>query len=483
MNNNQLLFLIIFFCLYANYFCNELLNIKSNNNIIKNNANTHNKFRRKKSKKNFTKRKLDDEPYEFNDLKIFIDYAEFDDTIPTEFSDIKQIFKNAMEYAKGVLEGILQIQIDSAGEFDIMPGNDKIVETGYGITKHSDRFDQNLLHFNEYNYFLFAKFTELNQESASLILDENPYELGAPLFGIILFNKKREYLDSLDKSKLTQTYLNNLMLHHFIRLMGFDEHYADDSSDTTVIPKEGNVIYLDEDITLNSFTNTLNYAKAYFGCSSINKINLYIDETNTDTYVSKQTNRLYWPKELFSGEILTKFDYSEDPFLSGFTLAFLADLPFLKVKRDFSGDLTKFGEYAGCLAKCENFESNENNFWDCSACAEGYFMAMGSSESETYCEDNNKKDYYFLYNEESQIYKKCDLEIQNCQKCSSVTKCTLCYNGYELNEENGKIMCKKQEEADDNGLSTGAIIGIVFGCIIFLCNNCDNYYLYIKEKE
>ena len=44
----------------------------------------------------------------------------------------------------------------------------------------------------------------------------------------------------------------------------------------------------------------------------------------------------------------------------------------------------------------------------------------------------------------------------------------MCYNGYELNEENGKIMCKKQEEADDDGLSTGAIIGIVFGCIIFL---------------
>ena len=89
-------------------------------------------------------------------------------------------------------------------------------------------------------------------------------------------------------------------------------------------------------------------------------------------------------------------------------------------------------------------------------------MAMGSSESETHCENKNNIDYYFLYNEESQIYKKCESEIQNCQKCDSKTKCTSCRKGYKLKDEDGKTICKEE------GLSTGAIIGIVFGCVGFL---------------
>ena len=466
MSINQLLFLFLFFYLYAIHFCNDSLNVRSKHNIIKNITNIRKKFRKKNQKKNFTTRKLDDdEEYEFNDLKIFIDYAEFEANFPSQLSDIKGRFKTALENAKSTLQNILQIQVVSDGSTVILNDHDgireKTVETEYGITEHSEIFNENYLYFNESNYFLFVKFTELNQESASLILDKNPFELSAPAFGIILFNNKREYLDSLDKSKLTQTYLNNLMLHHFIRLMGFDEYYVDEDY---YIPQEGVVIYLDEENELNSFTNTLDYAREYFGCSEIDKINLYIDTENTDIYASKQTNRLYWPETLFSGEILTKFDYSEEPVLSGFTLAFLSDLPYLKVKIANAGDLTRFGKYAGCSSKCENFYTDVNHFWDCSVCREGYFRAIESSESETICENNNNKDYYFLFNAESQIYKKCESAIANCQKCSSQTKCTLCKRGYELDDENGSVICEKE----DDGLSTGAIIGIVFGCIGFL---------------
>ena len=267
-----------------------------------------------------------------------------------------------MEKAKSTLEDILQIQTDITGDIDMLDNIDgvdyKIIEY-YGISKHSNKFDQNKLYFNEYNYYLFAKFTELNQESASLILDETTFAPNsAPYLGLILFNKKREYLETLDISKFTQEYLNNLMLHHFIRLLGFNEYLADVYVYAQYLPKEDNIIYLDKDNSLNSFTNTIDYAIAYFGCSEINKINLYIDEENTDTLsllgedeAPLQTNRLYLPKPIFSGEILTKFDYSEEPVLSGFTLAFLDDLPYLKVKKAYIGDLTKFGKYAGCSPK------------------------------------------------------------------------------------------------------------------------------------
>ena len=61
------------------------------------------------------------------------------------------------------------------------------------------------------------------------------------------------------------------------------------------------------------------------------------------------------------------------------------------------------------------------------------------------------------------LYKKCALEISNCQKCSSKIKCTSCYKGYELEDKDGKTICE-----EDDGLSTGAIIGIVFGSVGFL---------------
>ena len=465
MSNSQLLFLLFFLCLYTNIFCNESLNAKSRHNIFKDINTTHNEFRRKNKKKIFSKRKLDN--LNFWDLNIYIDYGEFERTFPPEFSDIKGRFISAMERAKSILEDYLQILTDKDGSMVIGSSNSngvqvKYIETLYEIYGHSDIFDETHLFFNEYNYFIFAKFTtELNQESASLILSETLFDTPAPYLGIILFNKKSEYLQSAQKSKFTQGYLNNLMLHHFIRLLGFNEFLAD-TVGSHYIPNVDNVIYLDVDNSLNSFTNTLNYAKEYFGCTSINRINLYINEDNTDTYVLEPTNRLYLPKPIFSGEILTKFNDLENPTLSGFTLAFLDDLPYLKVKKEYAGDLTRFGEYAGCSCRCDNFISNVNEFWDCSVCRGGYFMAMESIESETHCETDDKKDYYFLYNSESNIYKKCELEIQNCQKCDSKTKCTSCRKGYKLKDEDGKTICKEE------GLSTGAIIGIVFGCVGFL---------------
>ena len=40
---------------------------------------------------------------------------------------------------------------------------------------------------------------------------------------------------------------------------------------------------------------------------------------------------LYWSKRLFSGELMTKYENSEDHILSGFTLALLDDLPYLRI--------------------------------------------------------------------------------------------------------------------------------------------------------
>ena len=157
--------------------------------------------------------------------------------------------------------------------------------------------------------------------------------------------------------------------------------------------------------------------------------------------------------------------------LSGFTYAFLDDLPYLKVTKDYNEDITRF-KNNGCDRKCNYFDTGvyADDFWDCSACLDGFFISIKSSGSDYECVSNDNKDYYFLYNEGDQIYKKCESAIANCQKCSSQTICTLCKNGYELEDKDGKTICEKKDDNkdDDDGVSAGAIIGIVFGCIGFL---------------
>ncbi len=106
----------------------------------------------------------------------------------------------------------------------------------------------------------------------------------------------------------------------------------------------------------------------------------------------------------------------------------------------------------------------ENENGNCITCKNGYFLAEVSSG--TYCASNNNKDSYFLYNKALEIYKRCDLEISHCQKCSSETKCDACSDGYELQENDGISICyKKEDDDDDDGLSKGAIAGIVIGCV------------------
>ena len=106
--------------------------------------------------------------------------------------------------------------------------------------------------------------------------------------------------------------------------------------------------------------------------------------------------------------------------------------------------------------------------------------------SGTYCENNNNMDSYFLYNQDLEIYRKCEFEISNCLKCSSQTQCTSCFNEFKLEQENGKSICKKEEKEeddDDDGLSTGAIIGIVFGCVGFLLLVALTIFCLIMRKK
>ena len=242
-----------------------------------------------------------------------------------------------MNKAKDILEDFLEILIDLEGNpFYI---EDFIDELDLGISF------ENGLQLTEINYFILVKFDELNQEVASIILDEYT---GVPFIGIVIFNKN---LDNENKDKFSIEYLTNLFLHHFISLLGFNEFI--ESLDCISSDENGNYYLSIEDD--HDFTNVINYAQKYFNCSKIEKIDLILtEENNGDDVIYNDepysVSGLYWPKRLFLGELMTKFDYQEEVVLSGFTLAFLDDLPYLRVKKDFTyfGGLMKFGKHKGC---------------------------------------------------------------------------------------------------------------------------------------
>ena len=315
-----------------------------------------NKFK-KNIRKKFSKRKIqddggEDEAFPFVPLSIYIDKEEFKDSIPDELRGYEDKYSRAMDKAKEILEDFLEIQTDTITAYGKQINVNNYVFDNYGITKYTDIFRAEYLSVKVYNFYILSKFTdEIGEESSSVIIDDFS---GVPLVGIILFNKN---IENLDKTKLTEDYLTTLMLHHFIRLLGFNAALSDNAYGN-ILPHEtdndGNDIYYLKTEGEYDFTNVINYAKKYFNCPRIERIDLYVDKENLDEngfyydYCENDIIGLYWPKRLFLGELLTKFDYPEEQVLSGFTLAFLDDLPYLRVTKNYMGGSLKFGKNKGC---------------------------------------------------------------------------------------------------------------------------------------
>ena len=239
----------------------------------------------------------------------------------------------------------------------------------------------------KYNFFITSNFSDLYEDTISVIMSEY---MQAPYVGMIFFSNN---LINEDKSKLSLDNLTKLMLHHFIKLLGFSPQIA--GIETLYISKdEDDIFYLGVD-EYNNYTNVINYARKYFNCSSINRINLDYEEIFSDEVelygFDYAFYNLYWPKRFFLGELMTKFDYQEEQVLSGFTLAFLDDLPYLKVKKDskYVGGLMKFGKNKGCeffFNHCGNASNSLTTFAN-----EFYLPKESTVNSEPSCSSGRNK--------------------------------------------------------------------------------------------
>ena len=121
--------------------------------------------------------------------------------------------------------------------------------------------------------------------------------------------------------------------------------------------------------------------------------------------------------------------------------------------------------------KCQNGET-------CDECKENLAL-VDSNKCLPEGEVTNNEHYF--KDETTNGYISCSI-INNCITCASSTVCTSCAQGYNINNN----ICQKigdddDDDDDDNSLSTGGIIGIVFGCLGFLLLVLLTIYFFMKK--
>ena len=305
--------------------------------------------------------KGDDESDEPSDLKIYLDLTNFNENFPSDkLGNSQEKFTSAMTKAKNMLEQIFLIDADH-GENSGLDIDANEYKESMGISS----WDENIfidgvpLSVEDYNLYIIFKFADLiNVDMYSKIT--YTYSNFMPIIGLVTIN------NNIDNDKIDLKYLTPLFLQQFIKILGFQFAFenidfvgsinAEIEALTRYDEVNNKYIALNlEELKVDKVwiekENVIKYARKYFNCDEINKIELELDNYNN----------VYWPSRLFLGDIMTKFDNYEEKFISNFTLALLEGTEYLHVKKEFSytGGLMRFGKHKGCEFFSGNCHPND----------------------------------------------------------------------------------------------------------------------------
>ena len=311
-------FIIIITYVYSSKSSKERIN-KFDRNYTKNSGKFVHNIKRK-----LTDEEKNEEDYE--EIRFFFDFTNFNYTFPNETlgEDSKDIIIEGIYKARDIITDLFNMEINCI----------PVIEEN-GLEGWVTYWDNALLGLNdyEYNYLIFFRFSSLqNDASSEIFLDCGTNPSG----GVITIN------ENMDTTKLEINYLTNLFLHQFFHLLGF--HVNNEAYDYSTIGEEEDEeedgekllhYYLSES---NGNLKVISYARSYFNCSKIDRINLELNEDGD----------IHWPSRLFLGDIMTEFNYPEEQVISGFTMAFMDELEFIWIKKNYTGGLMKFGKGKGC---------------------------------------------------------------------------------------------------------------------------------------
>ena len=151
------------------------------------------------------------------------------------------------------------------------------------------------------------------------------------------------------------------------------------------------------------------------------------------------------------------------------------------LQSDIDGNIIYYNPNTNIYTPCSELISlcykcdSETTCTDCGE--EGQLEENDSCISNELVENHN-----YFKDETINKYVSCSI-IENCVTCTSSTICISCKDGYNVNNN----ICQIISSDEDKKLTTGAIIGIVFGCLGFLLVVAGVvYYLMnkvLKKKE
>ena len=287
-------------------------------------------------------------------MKLYYDMISFNASFPSKYSTIRNNFIEAMNKAADLLSKL--VTVDRKDHTFNNP-YDNITESGIS------NWDKNLLTngkttvaFEQYDYYVLFKFTDQITEVAyTKILGKDNEIAGC---GYMAFNT------NIDKSIYTIDFLTKLMMHNLIHLIGFYNNEENSAIFKWGDDKEYYIYHFYKDRN-PIIENLVNYGKKYFYCDPPPYVE-YIDFLYLEL---DENNMIYWSKRIFKGELMTKFDYTDELIISNFTLSFLDGIPTLKTNH-YTGGLMVFGKgkgrgfvYKHCGDDMANDEAFSNEFY------------------------------------------------------------------------------------------------------------------------
>ena len=351
----------LIFSLLLNLILFNIVNSRNKSKTKKSTYNAINDLTHNKKDIKSLKRKLDDEEL---DISEFIPVKFYFDTINLKYELQNNEINNLISFENLIFES-LNNAAKILGRFltiydmaapacskDFMTDVIELEvwdEEMINIEKGGDKYFS-----GNYTNIVWFKVQSMGNEIASSKIFLNEDSIGRPIAGIIYINA------DIDYSRYSQRYLETIMLRQLTHLLGFHKEASGltDEQENFV-----GIIKMDSD---NKYyvesSQVIAYAKKYFNCDDITKIEITIDEDGLP----------HWPSRILLGDYMADLIYPEEQVISGFTLAFFNDLGFLNVNYSYTGGLMRYGKHKGCKFienKCIDYESDvlinkfENDFY------------------------------------------------------------------------------------------------------------------------
>ena len=322
----------------------------------------------------------------FYPVRIFLDTTfleqqakEYDEEIYETYN----IITSALNQAVKAISEIIKVERYEENVFEGGLNSDNLIKEE--IEKWDDKLnDLNYVH-NNYDYVLFAKFSELPDETITAA--GNPFYLAKntyrPLLGKIQISFDL-YIN--DMQEHLEQYLKYVFLHELIHAFGFlkDAFQYFPGGEAASIFKEKGVAGIER--TYVKTEKVLNFAKKYFGCDSIKGVEL----ENQGLGGSKDN---HWDSRILLGELMTSEQYEDEGALSEFTLALLEDSGWYQVNY-YSGGLMRFGKNEGCdflntYCISNNVTNFPNEYYDYNATVQGHPSCTTGRQARSYFILNN----------------------------------------------------------------------------------------------